>query len=97
MGEGGKPLNHPKPSKHRHGEFGNVLLTDDEFSKLKERFPADWQKRIDDLDIYVGKTGKKYKSHYLTIISWARSDADKNNPKTLDERAIEHGFGKYNR
>jgi len=63
-----------KPSKHRHGEFGNVLLTDDELQKLKERFPDDWEDRIASLDVYVGKMGDKYKSHYMTIISWAKRD-----------------------
>lgn len=65
----------PKPSKHRRGEFGNVLLTDEEMEKLRERFPSDLDERIANLDLYIGKTGKSYKSHYLTIISWARNDA----------------------
>ena len=66
-----------KPSKHRHGEFDNVLLTDDELSKLKDKFPSDWQSRIDDLSYYIGSKGDKYKSHYRTILSWNR----KNEPR----------------
>ena len=60
--------------KHRHGEYGNVMLTDSELSKLKERFPSDWEERIGRLDEYIGYKGAKYKSHYLTIISWANRD-----------------------
>ncbi|MGY3766914.1 phage replisome organizer N-terminal domain-containing protein [Vagococcus vulneris] len=72
----------PKKSpKHKYGEFNNVLLTDDELKKLQTEFP-DWQQRIDNLSIYIGSKGKKYKSHYLTILSWARKDTK----KTTDEK-----------
>ena len=63
-----------KPSKHKYGEYNNVLLTDDELDKLKDEFP-DWEERIERLSSYVASTGKKYKSHYATIRNWARKDA----------------------
>lgn len=69
------------PSKHKLGEFNNVLLTDEELNKLKDQFP-DWQQKIDNLSLYIGSTGKRYKSHYMTILSWARKDAE-SNPKVL--------------
>ncbi len=56
------------------GEFGNVYLTEEELEKLKERFPYDWQVRIERLSEYVASKGKRYKSHYATILSWARKD-----------------------
>ena len=62
-----------KVSKHKHGEFNNVLLTDEELEKLKKEF-SDWNERIDKLSIYIGSSGKSYKSHYLTILSWARKE-----------------------
>jgi len=67
---GGKP----RSQKHRHGEFENVLLTDEELGKLKEKFPSDWRSRIDDLSYYIGSKGDKYKSHYRTILSWNRKN-----------------------
>lgn len=66
----------PSPAKHQYGEFNNVLLTDDEHEKLKERFPYDLAKRIERLSGYVASTGKKYKSHYATIINWAKKDKE---------------------
>ena len=66
----------PKPVKHKYGEYKNVLLTDEELDKLKERYP-DWEKRIEDLSLGIESKGYKYKSHYATIISWARNDAAK--------------------
>ena len=62
-----------KPVKHKHGEYANVLLTDDELDKLKAEYP-DWQERIERLSSYVASTGKSYKSHYATIRNWARKD-----------------------
>ena len=64
-----------KAVKHKYGEYANVLLTDDELCKLKEDYP-DWQERIERLSEYIASTGKKYKSHYATIRSWARKDTE---------------------
>ena len=64
-------------TRHGHGEFKNVLLTDTELDQLKAKFPNDWQKRIDDLSYYIGSSGKKYKSHYRTILSWHRKEQPK--------------------
>ncbi len=63
-----------KPVKHKHGEYGNVLLTDEELAKLRELFPQDLQARIERLSEYIASTGKKYKSHYATIRNWAKKD-----------------------
>lgn len=71
-----KPRKSPKPVKHKHGEYNNVLLTDDELDKLKTEY-SDWSERIERLSSYVASTGKKYKSHYATIRNWARKDGVK--------------------
>ena len=63
-----------KPVKHKHGEYANVLLTDDELEKLKAEYP-DWQERIERLSSYIASTGKAYKNHLATIRNWARKDA----------------------
>lgn len=65
----------PKKTKHKYGEYKNVLLTDDELQKLKTEY-SDCEKRIDNLSHYIESTGKKYKSHYATIRSWARKDKE---------------------
>lgn len=66
----------PKVTKHKHGEYSNVLLTDEELDKLKAEYPGDWQARINKLSEYIASTGKAYKSHYATIRSWARKDME---------------------
>lgn len=59
------------------GKFENVLITEEELEKLKERFPYDWEDRIERLSEYMSSKGKRYKSHYATILTWARKDADR--------------------
>lgn len=61
-------------TRHRYGEYKNVLLSDSELEKLKEEFPTDWEQRIERLSEYIASTGKRYKSHLATIRSWARKD-----------------------
>ena len=62
-----------KPTKHKHGEYSNVLLTDEELEKLKSEY-FDWEERIERLSSYIASTGRAYKSHYATIRNWARKD-----------------------
>lgn len=75
-----------KPPKHRYGEYDNVLLTDDELSKLKAELPKDWQERIDRLSEYIAQKGDKYKSHYATIRAWARRNNELPKPKHEEPR-----------
>lgn len=74
--EAEKPKRKKVAEKHRYGDYKHVLLTDDEFEKIKAKFP-DWERRINDLDYYLGSKGKSYKSHYMTILKWARDDDQK--------------------
>lgn len=66
-------------NKEKYGEFGNVLLSDEEIGKLKQRFPSSWERWIARLDEYIESKGAKYKNHYATILNWARRDDGKDN------------------
>lgn len=68
------------PPKSSYGEYGNVLLTDDEYSKLLTEIPnaADG---IEKLSEYMASTGKKYASHYATIRAWHRKDLERERGK----------------
>ncbi len=58
-------------SKNKHLDF--VLLTKDEYSKLLDKFgETRTTSLIEELNIGLGSKGYKYKSHYFTILSWAR-------------------------
>lgn len=65
-----------KPQKHQHGKFKNVLLTDEELEKLREKFPDTYEAMIDRLSYGIESKGYKYKSHYATILNWYRRDAE---------------------
>ena len=62
--------------KHAHGFFANVLLTDDETQKLAAEIP-NYEEYIEKLSHYIESNGKKYKSHYATILMWHRKDREK--------------------
>ena len=81
---------------NKHGEFKNVVLSDEEIEKLKAKFP-DWEERIEKLSAYMKSKGKKYKSHYATILSWARSETkgESKNAKVGNNPSTEKGLGTY--
>jgi predicted phage replisome organizer len=64
------------PKKHKYGEHKNVLLTDEEYKKLQDRFP-DYEAKIETFSEAIARKGYKYKSHYLAILDWARRDEKK--------------------
>ncbi|MBO7250829.1 MAG: replisome organizer [Clostridia bacterium] len=85
------PTESPKPSapkKHKYGEYKNVLLSDADLEKLKEEFPRDYEKRIENLSAYIASTGKSYKSHLATIRNWARRD-EGNKPEQKSESSFD--------
>ncbi len=65
--------------KKIHGEFQNVKLFEAEYQKLFETFGnIGTKERIETLSQYIASKGKKYSSHYATILSWERK-----NPKPI--------------
>lgn len=61
-----------KPKRH-FGEFGNVLLTEQEHDKLVQEYgAADTEAAIRFLDLHIGgrKGGDPYKSHYMAMKKW---------------------------
>ena len=60
--------------KEKFGEFENVFLSADEFQKLKSKLGAETESYIERLSSYIASSGKKYKSHYATILSWTQKD-----------------------
>ena len=72
-----------KPTKEKFSEF--VLLKKEEHEKLVERLGEEGtQKMIERLNNYIGSSGRRYKSHYHTILQWA--EKDKRRIKPMDKR-----------
>ena len=70
-----------KPVKKKYLDF--VLLTEEEYNKLIDRYWK-WiiERKIEDLNNYIWSKGKKYKSHYFTILERLR----KENIKPLEKK-----------
>lgn len=72
------PNTNPNPNmnitRHKYGEYDNVLLSDDDMNKLKAEFPNDYESRIERLSSYKASTGKVYKNDLATIRNWAKKD-----------------------
>lgn len=81
-----------KETRHKYGEYKNVLLSDTDMEKLQAEFPTDWEERIERLSAYMASTGKSYKNHLATIRNWARMDRQR--PSQQPRRAQENGFDK---
>jgi len=63
--------------KRTHGEF--VKLTDKEYQSLIDKIGQPLTEQyIEQLNLYVGSKGDKYKSHYYTILSWVNKDQKDN-------------------
>lgn len=64
------------PTRHKYGEYKNVLLSDADMDKLRAEFP-DWEERIERLSAYIAQSDKTYKNHLAVIRNWAKRDAEK--------------------
>lgn len=64
--------------KEKFGEFENVLLTAEEFDKLKMRLGDNCNSYIERLSNYIASKGKRYKSHYATILNWVAKENQNN-------------------
>jgi hypothetical protein len=65
------------PNKGIYGEFINVKLTKEEYEKLIIKFgDILTNDKIERLSSYIASKGKKYASHYATILNWSRKDGE---------------------
>ena len=69
-----------KSKKRKYGEFGHVLLTDEEFEKLQERTGGNRDYYINQVDSYVDRTGRKYKRYYSAVANFYDRDVRNGKP-----------------
>lgn len=80
-----------KASKHKYGEFKNVLLKDEELQALKENY-SNYQELIEHLSEYIERKGYKANSHYLCIKKWvvdAVKEENRKKKKVNDEDILQ--------
>ena len=85
----------PQVVRHKYGEYNNVLLTDEELIKLKEKIP-NWQDFIERLSGYIASTGKRYKSHYVTMLNWYRRDGQRQQAQQPQQKQETRVMCEYN-
>lgn len=71
-----------EPAKNTYGEFGNVKMTTAEFEKFVQAEGAERANAlIEELSSYLASSGKRYKSHYATLLNWGRRKDKEEKPK----------------
>ena len=75
----------PSKVKHKHGEYGHVLLTDQELEKLTSEYGTSLTTdAVRYLDEYVEMKGYKHKSSYLAIRKWVIDAAKRERREKVD-------------
>jgi len=82
--------------RHKYGIYENVLFTDEDYQKLINEFPSDYQERIERLSEYIASTGKSYKNHLATIRNWSRRDSEKKEVKKKENKFNQFPQQEYN-
>lgn len=83
-----KVTNKTQPKKKKYLDF--VYLTDCEYKKLNDLF---WEEKLRSeiwkLNNYIWSSGKKYKSHYYTLIQWHPELQNKEVIKAVPQTKLE--------
>jgi hypothetical protein len=75
--------------KKMYGEFKNVALTDEEKEKLKTKYgKSEALSLVEELSTYIKSKGKRYSSHYATLLAWARRKGLQVNQTDTEPRKI---------
>ena len=84
----------PKSTKHKYGQFKNVLLTEEEYQKLIGQ--TNGQLAIDRLSWQIAEKGYKAKSHYLSILRWCFKAVEEENARNAkssqDKKSVSTGI-----
>jgi hypothetical protein len=85
-----------EPPRQAYGQFQQVMLTEDEHSKLEAEFGIKGaQDMIDRLDGYIASKGVKYKNHYATIMNWHRKDVKEEQQQQAQVPALPQGVPRF--
>lgn len=89
-----------RPSRHKHGQFGHVLLTDDQFDALVEKHGStETENAIRAVDEYCEQSGKTYRNYALVMEKWGYRSADEHARSGTTRGyvdAIQHRFDPIN-
>jgi uncharacterized protein YdaU (DUF1376 family) len=88
------PPKPPKETKHKHGEYQHVLLTDAEYNRLVDDWgEAETQRMIAELDEGIELKGYKYNSHNLALRKWQKKENGADVDREEAKRMADEVFG----
>ena len=82
----------PKPIKDIYGEANNVLLTKEEYQKIKDKGLTDL---IEELSLYMASKKKTYADHYMTILAWGRRREKENKVVSMSGQDAKNQFNRF--
>lgn len=72
-----------KETRHRHGRYGHVMLTDSDLASLEAELGKDTVAAIiERMDGYCEESGKTYKNYAAAVRNWAKRDTARNAPQS---------------
>jgi len=72
-------------NKHKHGEYKNVLLTDEEVERLQNDLGSDYESMLQEFSEGLKMKDYKYKDHNLAIRKWYRKRQTPTKESKTDE------------
>lgn len=82
-----------KPIKDIYGEAQNVLLTKEEYQKIKDKGLTEL---IEELSLYMASKKKSYADHYMTILAWGRRREKEHKNKVVPQNQFNTGYERSN-
>ncbi len=77
------------------GTFGNVFLSDEDILELQNKMNYKLDNYIERLSSYIKSTGKTYKNHKATILSWYFKDEGNSNTKNTVYNITDYDKGEH--
>lgn len=80
-------------NKDIYGEAKNVLLTKEEYEKIKSK---GYTELIEELSLYMASKKKAYADHYMTILAWGRRREKEHKDKVVPQNQFNTGYERSN-
>ena len=62
-------------TRHKHGQYSHILLTDEQYDRLKSEYPA-IDETIKKMDEWIQLKGKPYKDYNLALRKWLKDEPE---------------------
>lgn len=86
-----------KQVKHKYGEYGHVMLSDEQYSKLVSEFgESDTKACIQEVDDYCQQSGRTYKDYALAMRKWGFRAVEEHRARTAGRKPNGFDFNESN-